>query len=566
MAAGRAVRHGRARADATTTPHGAPFLDDSYDISELAGAGRRRRPVQLLHRRRLRSAGWFIDDVVVKAGGEVIYSSDFENEAERPALPGRLRRRRLRSRHVHRRLEPDQGRSAQARPRLLPRAARPVRLRLRRPRPGGPRRHELGSRACFIEYTDEAHGYGNNGTWSRRPSTTSTRSRSPAATASTYENGNCADASFTDGAGDRHFSDFVDADQPGGFINNFADADFAYGDKRWHFDYGCLTLDVTSMSGEDVGPERPADGDLERRRDHLRRRRLRAVLVRPAATSNAGADRGRPGTPDRGRGRRDRHLRRLRLDRRPDRHRADLDYAWDFGDGTTADGQTVHHAYDAAGRVHGDPDRHRRRGRDRHRHGDGHRHGSAGRTSWSRAITTVADTPAPAARTASPRRATRSSSGPRSRTPATSRPPRRRPRSRSTARPCPAARSRPATIPAGGSVQVELLWDTRGREGRPHHRRRPPTPANAVAEADEGNNSATLQVTVRGNKVQNGDFEQSNQAGTAPGGLDRLQHGRRHDRLLGQRRHGRLERGDDHRHAQERRCSGCRRGRATRSP
>jgi hypothetical protein len=37
-----------------------------------------------------------------------------------------------------------------------------------------------------------------------------------------------------------------------------------------------------------------------------------------------------------------------------------------------------------------------------------------------------------------------------------------------------------------------------------------------VAEASEGNNSATLAVSVRGNKVESGDFEQPNAEGDAP--------------------------------------------------
>jgi hypothetical protein len=70
-------------------------------------------------------------------------------------------------------------------------------------------------------------------------------------------------------------------------------------------------------------------------------------------------------------------------------------------------------------------------------------------------------------------------------------------------------------IPAGESVQVELPWDTRGVSDA--HVIGVAADADAdVAESEEGNNSATLEVTVRGNKVQNGDFEQSNEAGTAP--------------------------------------------------
>ena len=62
------------------------------------------------------------------------------------ALPGRLRRGRPGRREVHRRLDAASTPTALgARPRLLPGAARPLRLRLRRPRPDRPRRHRLGA-------------------------------------------------------------------------------------------------------------------------------------------------------------------------------------------------------------------------------------------------------------------------------------------------------------------------------------------------------------------------------------------------------------------------------------
>jgi hypothetical protein len=40
--------------------------------------------------------------------------------------------------------------------------------------------------------------------------------------------------------------------------------------------------------------------------------------------------------------------------------------------------------------------------------------------------------------------------------------------------------------------------------------------AGTVDEGDEGNNEGRLSVTVRGNKVSNGSFEQANADGTAP--------------------------------------------------
>jgi hypothetical protein len=73
-----------------------------------------------------------------------------------------------------------------------------------------------------------------------------------------------------------------------------------------------------------------------------------------------------------------------------------------------------------------------------------------------------------------------------------------------------------ATIPAGGSGSATVAWDTKGIKG---DRTIAVTadPANVIRELNEDNNSATRVVSVKGNKVQNGDF-QSSGSGTAPDG------------------------------------------------
>jgi uncharacterized protein (DUF2147 family) len=64
------------------------------------------------------------------------------------------------------------------------------------------------------------------------------------------------------------------------------------------------------------------------------------------------------------------------------------------------------------------------------------------------------------------------------------------------------------SIPAGGSGTASVVWSTKKLKGE-----RTITvtvdPADAIAEASETNNSASRTVTVKGNKVQNGDFQQS---------------------------------------------------------
>jgi hypothetical protein len=72
-----------------------------------------------------------------------------------------------------------------------------------------------------------------------------------------------------------------------------------------------------------------------------------------------------------------------------------------------------------------------------------------------------------------------------------------------------------AAIPAGGFVNVDLDWDTRGVKGT-HTITVTADAGGTVAESREGNNVGTLEVSVNGNKVTNGSFEQSNADETGP--------------------------------------------------
>ena len=72
-----------------------------------------------------------------------------------------------------------------------------------------------------------------------------------------------------------------------------------------------------------------------------------------------------------------------------------------------------------------------------------------------------------------------------------------------------------ATLAAGATQQVSFSWNTRGLNGE-HVVAAVADPANTVAEMNETNNRGTRAVTIRGNKVTNGSFEQS--SGSAPAG------------------------------------------------
>ena len=475
--------------------HGAPFLADRYDITDLAGKSGARVRFSYFTDGAFDRPGWFIDDIVVRAGNQVIYSSDLESGSE----DGRL------GSDGWRYVASD----------ALSDADHAYYLELRDQSGFDFDGHNQSDRGdttwdpgVLIEYTDEAHGYGNSGNMEPPAQHYIDSQPIPGSDCVAVANGNCADSSFTAAAGDRHFDDHVDADQPEGFINNFTDPDSAYGDDLWHFDYGCLTLDVTSMSGEGVGPENPVAGDLT----------ADAVISAgdgcspytygggdvngiPNAVAQARpteATVGETVTFD-GSGSSD--------DRTPV---ADLDYAWDLGDGTTAAGQTVHHAYDAPGQYVAtltvtDAE------------------GATDTDTVAITVTGVPDLAVTAITTAAssggasgkPKagdrvviRATIGNLGSAD-APATS--------TAFTLDGAALPNSPVATggIPAGGSVTVELTWDTRGVNGG-HVIGVEADLGDVVTESREGNNSGTLAVSVRGNKVENGDFEQSNEAETAP--------------------------------------------------
>jgi hypothetical protein len=66
-----------------------------------------------------------------------------------------------------------------------------------------------------------------------------------------------------------------------------------------------------------------------------------------------------------------------------------------------------------------------------------------------------------------------------------------------------------------GAATASVTWSLKGVSNGAHTVQAIVDPAVAIAETDEANNTGTLQVDVRGNKVQNGDFETSSN-GTSP--------------------------------------------------
>ena len=156
----------------------------------------------------------FIDDLVVKVDGTPIYTSDFETDAEAD------------------RLAPD-GWSRIASD-VASASDHAYYLELRDQSGFDYDGHDQSDRGdtswapgVFIEYTDEAHGYGNNGTPAPPAQHYLDSQPIPGSDCVEEQNGNCADASFTAGPGDNRFSDAVTTEQPGGFVNSFSDPDSA---------------------------------------------------------------------------------------------------------------------------------------------------------------------------------------------------------------------------------------------------------------------------------------------------------------------------------------------------
>jgi hypothetical protein len=73
--------------------------------------------------------------------------------------------------------------------------------------------------------------------------------------------------------------------------------------------------------------------------------------------------------------------------------------------------------------------------------------------------------------------------------------------------------SAPVTVAQGGTRAVIMGWSTRGQNGT-HTITATADPDNRIAESNENNNGGQLTLRVRGNKVQNGSFEQA--SGSAP--------------------------------------------------
>jgi PKD repeat protein len=228
------------------------FATDEYDLSSLAGKATVLR-FSYSTDPGLARPGWFIDDVVVKAGDQVLYSSDFEQGADETSVFNGGCRENLQVaakctagwQYVDADDDADQDHAYY--------------LEMRDRSGFDASGKEQNDRApigffpgLLLTYTDEAAGYGNTGETATDTPNQSPIDSQPQPGSATP---NLDDAAFSAGAGDNSFSDAKTAERPGGWIDNYVDDESAYGDERWHLDFGCLAFQVLAMSGDDVGPE-----------------------------------------------------------------------------------------------------------------------------------------------------------------------------------------------------------------------------------------------------------------------------------------------------------------------
>ncbi len=315
---------------------GTPFVDDSYDISNLAGTNGVVR-FSMFTDAAFNRPGWFIDDVVVSVDGTEVYSTDFEDGLEEGRWFNGGCDEDLRTGPVCTNgfvlIDTSAGDASDHAYYL-----------------------ELRDRALFdfegygqndrgtvtwqpgllVEYTDENHGYGNNGL--PDPPGQHYLDSQPVAGAECGD-ADCDDAAFTDADGDDRFSDSSESPH----LDNFADPDGI--DGRWTFDYDCLDVEVLSMDGEDtVQLEADLVADVRLRAGDGCREFSPADTAEGAGTTDLPAEAvigRRAGDVEVGD--------TVTFDGSASSGNLPITWDWDLGDGTTADTETVNHSYAAAG-------------------------------------------------------------------------------------------------------------------------------------------------------------------------------------------------------------------------
>ncbi|MEK6274919.1 MAG: PKD domain-containing protein [Actinomycetota bacterium] len=470
------------------------FLDDEYTFSSDGSATVLR--FSYATDPGLARPGWFIDDLRITAGDQVLYETDFESSAD-PDDP-----------RVFNGGCKDQTRSA---------AQCTDGWQYVSATDGSPADHAyymvLRDRSSFdlegrgqndrdpiaflpgllLVYNDEAHGYGNFGV--DDPPAVSPLDSQPQPGSNTP---NLGDAAWTDVPGDNSFSD-----SDVGHTDNYADP--GSDDGNWHFQFNCLSFNVNSMAGEEtIGPLNPPydlianvsitvgagcapfDYGYEGGNFNVSPTAVAQARPNPAVVGEEVTFDGSASTDD--------------------GPSSELRYRWDFdGNGSyDATGQVQHHTYTAGGTYNA-----------RLEVTDTNGTGLSDTDTIAVAVISRADLQVTSL-VASNSNARQGEKVTFTATVANS--------GGSTAAPSQTEfKLEPSTvigvvatgsIPAGGSQQVAVDLRTNNMQGQ-HVMRATADVTNVVNESNETNNSAQRTFTIKGNKVSNGSFEQSS-SGSAP--------------------------------------------------
>lgn len=482
---------------------GSPFIEDAYDLSQFAG----KRGVVLRFSYAtdpgLDRPGWFIDDLEIRAGDELVYGTDFSTEDELHVYPGGC----VDGRKTSAKCTDGWSLIKSDEPSDIDHAYY-LELRDRSgfdfaSRGQSDRGELIWDAGVFLEYTDEVRGYGNNGAPAPPRQHYLDSQPTPGADCGPADAEidpeiailvpeRCEDVAFTAAAGDSRFQDV-------GWVDNFTDPTAA--DNRWHFDYGCLTLDVNSMSGhtgnsEALPSDLTADATITAG-SGCETFEYWSSKLNGAPTANAGVSPKTPGTGQ--------TVTFDSVGSFDDLQPADeLTYEWSFGDGMSATGAKVTHAYAAKGTYSATL-----------KVTDAQ--GLSGTTTFPVTVLgpdlQVTNISAPAGRIREGNTvtvtATILNTGPGN---------------------APASKTEflydgfkvlglvntPA-LGVGQAANVTVAWNTKGVKGE-HSIRATADKAGAVAEELEGNNAAHRLFTIQGNRVSNGDFEQQPTAEGQPAG------------------------------------------------
>jgi immune inhibitor A len=479
------------------------FLDDAYTFASTAGT-----PTVLRFSYStdpgLARPGWFIDDLRIIAGGEVVYETDFEStgDADDPRVfNGGCKegtRTAAQCTDGWERVTASDGSPADHAYYMELRDRSSFDLDGRGQNDRAPIAFLPG---LLLVYTDEAHCYGNPGCDDPPGQTPLDAQPEPG-----NRTPNLNDAAWTDSASPAGKNTFSDSG-PVGHTDNYTDPNNDEVDPRypsvahpWRFRNDCLSFTVTEMSGEDtIGPLNPpfdltADvdftigpgcapydygyegGDFNTPPTAVAQARPTTVTVGEEVTFDASAS----------------------SDDAPG-----LTYDWEFGDGETASGEVVHHAYSSAGTkvatltvtdagglqdtdtvtitVLAQPDL-----QVTNLVASNNRAKQGQKVTFTATVANTGGSPAGPSET----RFTLDGSTVVGTVPT-------------------------AEIAAGSSRDVSVELTTSSLHGE-HEMQATADSGDAVAESREGNNSGVLTFTIRGNKVENGSFEQEDTGGEAP--------------------------------------------------